>query len=170
MSAWRTLLIAFAFIASVVPAVAGEITGRIVTVPAGDRLRVASAGAVITVRLAGVACPEKGQPYAEEARRFTSDLALHTVVKVTVTDRDRAGHATGEVTLMDGKSLNREVLRAGYGWWHEHTSKDETLRGTEEEARRERRGLWADPDPLPPWEFQRKKKPGGTKTPQSRTV
>jgi len=170
MSSWCTLLVVFALGASALPALAGEITGRVVAVPAGDRLRVASAGAVVTVRLAGIACPEKGQPYADEARRFTSDQALQTVVTVKVTDRDRSGHATGEVTLMDGKSLNREVLRAGFGWWHEHTSKDEMLRGIEEEARRGRRGLWEDPDPLPPWEFKRKKKPGGAKSPQSRSA
>jgi micrococcal nuclease len=170
LSFWRPILIAFAICATALSAVAGEITGRVVAVPAGDRLRVASAGAVVTVRLAGVACPEKGQPYAEEARRFTSKLALRTVVTVRVTDRDRAGHSAGEVTLMDGKSLNREVLRAGYGWWHQYTSKDGALREIEREARRQRRGLWRDSEPQPPWEFKRKKKPRGTKTTRGRPV
>lgn len=138
-------------------AVAGEFTGRVIGVASGNLIQVSSAGARLTVRLAGVECPEKGQPYSDEAERFTSDLTRKTVVRVKVTDRDRAGRPVGEVTLMDGRNLNQEVLRAGYAW-HSQSSHDEALRKLEAEARAAKRGLWADPNPVPPWEHRYRKR------------
>ncbi len=35
---------------------------------------------------------------------------------------------------------------------------DQSLSDLEEEARVARRGLWADPDPIPPWEWRRMRK------------
>ena len=34
------------------------------------------------------------------------------------------------------------------------SQKDKVLNGEEEEARQYRRGLWAEPNPVPPWDFR----------------
>ncbi len=37
-------------------------------------------------------------------------------------------------------------------------SNDQSLSDLEEEARVARRGLWADPEPVPPWEWRTQRK------------
>jgi endonuclease YncB( thermonuclease family) len=73
---------------------------------------------------------------------------------VRATGRDRNGRLLGEVVLPDGRSLNQELVRAGYAWWFRKYSRDGRLARLEEEARADRRGLWADQAPEAPWDFR----------------
>ncbi len=69
-------------------------------------------------------------------------------------DRDRYGRTVGVVLLPDGRSLNHELVRAGLAWMYRRYTNDESLSDLEEEARVARRGLWADRNPIPPWEWR----------------
>jgi micrococcal nuclease len=52
------------------------------------------------------------------------------------------------------------MVRAGLAWWyrhyaHEQSAADRVLyEDAETKAKAERKGLWIDPDPLPPWEWR----------------
>jgi endonuclease YncB( thermonuclease family) len=135
-------------------AAAEEFTGRVVGITDGDTIKVLHAGRAETVRLQGVDAPEKRQAYGERARRFVADVAFDRTVVVRATGRDRNGRLLGEVLLPDGRSLNQELVRAGYAWWFRKYSRDVRLARLEEEARQGRRGLWADQAPEPPWEYR----------------
>ncbi len=68
---------------------------------------------------------------------------------------DRYGRTIADVILPDGRVLNRELVRAGFAWWYRrYAPEDETLEQLECEARGARRGLWADAEPVPPWEWR----------------
>ncbi len=70
-------------------------------------------------------------------------------------DVDRFGRTVGEVTLPDGRVLNHELVRAGLAWWYRrYAPEDDTLKQLEAEARQAKRGLWADPNPVSPWEWR----------------
>ncbi len=73
-------------------------------------------------------------------------------VTVQAVDRDRYGRTVGEVLLPDGRSLNHELVSAGLAWMYRRYTNDQSLRDLEEEARVARRGLWADPHAVSPWE------------------
>lgn len=135
-------------------AAAEEFTARVVGVTDGDTLRVLHAGRAETVRLQGVDAPEKRQAYGDRAKRFTADLTFDRTVTVRTTGRDRNGRLLGEVVLPDGRSLNQELVRAGYAWWFRRYSRDDRLARLEEEARTGRRGLWADQAPEAPWDYR----------------
>ena len=136
------------------PAAAEEFTGRVVGVTDGDTIKVLHAHQSETVRLLGVDAPEKRQAYGDRARRFTAELAFDRSVTVRSSGRDRNGRLLGEVLLPDGRSLNQELVRAGYAWWFRKYSSDIRLARLEEEARQDRRGLWADAAPTAPWEYR----------------
>lgn len=111
------------------------------------------------IRLWGIDCPEKRQPFGTRATQFTGDLAFGKDVKVLVRDVDRYGRTVGEVILPDGRSLNRELVRAGLAWWYRHYApRDRELERLEAEARVARRGLWADAYPVAPWEWRRERR------------
>ena len=52
------------------------------------------------------------------------------------------------------KNLGHELVRAGLCWW-DRKYEDANLRQYEAQAREERRGLWKDPNPIPPWELRK---------------
>lgn len=128
--------------------------GRVVRVRDGDSIVVLRGGVGIEVRLDGIDCPELAQAFGRKAKGFTSALAFGRTVRLVGGDKDRYGRELAEVFLPDGRSLNRELLTAGYAWWYRRYSADRGLEALEQAARGERRGLWADANPVPPWEFR----------------
>jgi micrococcal nuclease len=53
-----------------------------------------------------------------------------------------------------GMNINQELVKHGLCWWYwKYALGDTVLEGIEAEAREERKGLWADPQPVPPWEW-----------------
>ncbi len=129
----------------------------------GDSIVVMRGGVGIEVRLDGIDCPELAQAFGRKAKSFTSDLAFGKAVRLEGKGRDRYDRDLAEVILPDGRSLNRELVSAGFAWWYRKYSKDRSLEALEREARTARRGLWAEPDPVPPWEFRaaHQRNPGG---------
>jgi micrococcal nuclease len=131
-----------------------EFTGRVVGVTDGDTITVLHDNHPATVRLVGIDAPEKGQAYGQRAKQFAALLAFDQTVTVRVSGHDRYARLLGEVILPGGRSLNQELVRAGFAWWFRKYSRDLTLAHLEQEAREARRGLWADPSPEAPWAYR----------------
>jgi endonuclease YncB( thermonuclease family) len=158
-SALRIFLSSFLILFFASTALATTFSGKVVKVTDGDTLQIMWNGKAEKIRLAGIDCPEKsGQAFGTAATRYALELAAQQVVLVRVASRDRYGRMVGEIILPDGRSLNQELVRAGYAWWYRKYSTDRTLADLEDEARRNRRGLWSDPNPVPPWEWRKEKK------------
>ena len=121
----------------------------------GDSIVVLRSGRGIEVRLDGIDCPELGQAFGNAAKGHTSQLAFGRTVRLAGKGRDDYGRELAEVFLPDGRSLNRELVAAGFAWWFRRHSTDRVLEALEREARTARRGLWADPDPVPPWDYRK---------------
>ena len=51
--------------------------------------------------------------------------------------------------------LNTEQVRRGMAWVYRQYSKDRARYALESDARAARRGLWADSQPAPPWEWRK---------------
>jgi len=135
-----------------------DFSGRVVGVTDGDTIKVMHNGKAERIRLHGIDCPEKGQPFGATAKRFTSAMVFGKDVTIHFTDRDKYGRTVGDVILPDGTNVNRELVKAGLAWWYGKYSGDATLGQLEAQARAARRGLWLDPHPVPPWEWRKQKK------------
>ncbi len=129
--------------------------GKVVGVNDGDTIRVIRRGRETKVRLFGIDCPERDQAFGNKARRFTAKMVFGKVVKVQEVDKDSYGRIVAWVSV-DGKSLNKELLRAGFAWWYRYYAENEhELEKLESGARANRIGLWSRPNPMPPWKFRR---------------
>jgi micrococcal nuclease len=134
---------------------AADFSGPAVSVLDGDTIEVLHNNLPERIRLNGIDCPEKGQPFGKKAKLFTSTLVYGKEVTIQVIRKDRHGRTVADVVLLDGANVSRELVKAGLAWWYRQYSKDESLGALEEEARQDKRGLWADPSPIPPWKFRR---------------
>jgi micrococcal nuclease len=75
-------------------------------------------------------------------------------VVVVPKTKDKYGRTVGHV-LIDGRDVNLEMLEAGMAWHYKKYDHNARLARAEEEAREERRGLWADASAVPPWEWRK---------------
>jgi micrococcal nuclease len=158
----RIALAAVALLLLVGAARVEEFSGRVVGVTDGDTITVLRDSHPTTVRLVGIDAPEKTQAYGQRAKQFAASLAFGQTVTVHATGHDRYMRLLAEVILPDGRSLNQELVRAGFAWWFRKYSHDLTLAHLEEGARDERRGLWADPSPEAPWTYRSHRASYGT--------
>ncbi|GAB3201387.1 endonuclease YncB(thermonuclease family) [Pontibacter aydingkolensis] len=130
---------------------------KVVGVKDGDTIVLLVNGEEVTVRLYGVDTPEKNQAFGQRAKQFTSDMVFGKQVRLIVNNKDRYGRTVGTIILPDGRSLNEELVKNGFAWHYKAYSKDVNLANAEADARRFKRGLWADPDPVAPWDFRKNK-------------
>ncbi len=146
---------------------ADQFTGKVVGIADGDTIQVLREGKAVKVRLYGIDAPEKAQAFGTQAQKFTGDMVFQKTVTVAIRDADRYGRLVGEVKLPDGRSLNQELVRAGLAWWYrQYAPHDPTLAQLEAEARTAKRGLWADAQPVPPWQWRKgDREPDRTGTP-----
>lgn len=141
--------------------VAATLSGVVVGVADGDTLTVLDARLrQHKVRLSGIDAPEKRQPFGQRSKHSLSVLVYGRSVRVEAGKTDRYDRLVGKVTV-DGVDVNREQVRRGFAWHYvayarEQSREDrERYADAERSARAERRGLWALPHPVPPWDFRR---------------
>lgn len=133
-------------------------TGKCVGVTDGDSLFVLLDGREEEVRLEGIDCPEYRQAFSKRARQFTSSLVFGKQVRVREVTRDNYGRMIGRVYVGE-TDVSLELVRAGLAWHYKRYSKDTLLSDAEVTARRNKVGLWVDPDPVPPWAFRHSAEP-----------
>ena len=135
-----------------------DFTGTVTRVLDGDTIDVTSADYTVRVRLYGVDTPEKTQSGGPEAMAFTQRLVSGNPVNIVERDIDRYGRIVGMVTLADGRVLNQEILREGWGrWYSRYAPLAAELREMEAHAREERKGVWSDPQAQAPWDFRKER-------------
>ena len=133
---------------------------KVVKIKDGDTLGLLSSdNQEMTVRLAEVDCPEKTQAFGQAAKKFTSDICFARYVKLVGNVHDRYGRTVALVILEDGTNVNYALVKNGFAWQYKQYSQNAELAAYELQARENKLGLWADPDPTPPWEYRREKKP-----------
>lgn len=142
---------------------AETITGRVVGVSDGDTITVLdAANQQHKIRLAGIDCPEKNQPYGQAAKHSMSDQVFSLDVRVETNKRDRYGRVVGQVWV-SGIDANLEQVKRGLAWhykaYQNEQPTDDRLAYTraEDAARGAGRGLWADPAPVAPWDWRKAK-------------
>ena len=130
-------------------------SGKVVSVVDGDSINVLHNDAREKVILYGIDCPENGQAFGPEAKKFTDDACFGKIVNVEEQGKDPRGRTIGVVLLPDGTNLNRELVKRGLAWWSDkYASKDANLKQLHEAAKAAKTGLWADANPVPPWLFR----------------
>lgn len=131
---------------------------RVLRAEDGDTLTVDMNGVQERVRLIGVDTPETQDPrvpvqcFGVAASDFTKNLVGYGPVRLeadpTNQNRDRYNRLLRYVYLSDGRLVNAEIIRAGYGFAYTlfPFEKMEEFRRLELDAREQLRGLWSSCD------------------------
>jgi endonuclease YncB( thermonuclease family) len=138
-----------------------DIEGKIVGITDGDTLTVLHNLVQIKVRLAEIDTPEKAQPFGQRAKQSLSDLCFNKQARIEDKGHDRYGRTIGRVWCA-GIDANAQQVQRGMAWVYDKYVHDRSLYALQDDARAARRGLWADADPVRPWEWRKAKKNKGS--------
>jgi endonuclease YncB( thermonuclease family) len=132
-------------------------TDKVVGIKDGDTVVVIdSLNNQTTLRLTEVDCPEKSQAFGTKAKQFTSDQIYLKQIKYFVIDIDRYGRSIAKIYYDKNKYLSEEIIKNGFGWQYKQYSTSILLTKLEEEARKNKMGLWIEQNPIYPSEWRRK--------------
>lgn len=137
------------------PSVSAEtLEGHIVGVSDGDTVKLLDAThQLYKIRLNKIDAPEKNQAYGQKSKASLSELVFDRDVRVEVTDLDRYGRTVG-ILFIGEQEINLEQVRRGLAWVYRKYTSDPRYIEAEQVARAQTKGLWADPQPTPPWVFR----------------
>lgn len=109
----------------------------------------------ITIRLAGIDCPEKNQPFGTHATAYTLGMVDGKRINAVIYKKDLYGRYIADVHYYT-HHLNRELMANGLCWSYYPVKKEDSK--FELQARASMIGLWALPNPIPPWEWRKGKR------------
>ena len=149
------------------PAFAYTLQGTVVYVYDGDTILLKETSHGVTsalegrhrVRLASIDAPEKDQPYGIEATLLLRKLLQNNTVLANIIDTDKYGRKIAYVQLDDHGvrplDISSIMLANGAAWHYkafDKTSAQYDLHyALEQQARANKRGLWAQTNPIAPW-------------------
>ncbi len=134
---------------------------KIIGIKDGDTVEALYYKLPLTIRLEHIDAPEKKQDFGTKAKQKLSDLTFGKMVTVVSKGKkgnwDRNGRLIAELYTSESLNANKEMVRAGLAWHYEKYSDDPTYGVLQQQARLQKKGLWADKNPKAPWDFRAKK-------------
>lgn len=125
----------------------------------GDTIEIVSAQGKTRIRLYGVDTPEKKQAYGKESRLFTISMVAGKTIEVQ--EKGFSYNRIVGIVYVGDVCLNMELLKAGFAWLAPGYCKESfcnSWKDIEHEAKNNSLGLWADPQPVSPWDYRHKNK------------
>ena len=138
---------------------ASELKGRVVKVADGDTITIIDANNTQhRIRLSQIDAPEKGQPWGEKSRQYLAQRIAGEEVTVEWNERDRYQRIIGTVYL-DSVDICQEQIELGNAWVYTQYATDKTLYLLQNQAERNKIGLWKLPasERVEPWVWRRNK-------------
>ena len=124
--------------------------------------RISDGDTVVTtedtrIRLWGIDTPERNQRYGSYATAALTEMLNNQRLYLETKDIDRYGRTVGVIYTDDGVDVNLEMVCDGHAWWYERYAKKATdYKKCQEDAQNNKRGLWADEEPIAPWVWRRR--------------
>lgn len=140
------------------------VVGRMPRYGGGDHFELRGSDTLLHyIVIRGVDSPKPGQSFYREARGWLWKMTRNKDIRVEVVDREETMIEVADVFLINDDpadiegdlNVGLELIRQGLGWFDGSEFEDsERFQQAELEAKTNKLGLWSEPDPIPPWEFE----------------
>ncbi len=129
-------------------------TYKVIGIIDGDTYDILVKNKPMRIRMEGIDAPERGMPYNKVAKKYLSNMIFGKMVRVIEIQKDRNGRSVSRTYLANGTDVSAKMIAAGYAWHFKKYNNELALAQLEIEARAKRIGLWAEKNPLAPWEVR----------------
>ena len=134
--------------------------GKITEVVDGDTYFFKTATGSVKVRMFGIDAPEGNQPFGKESAEFLARF-LHKEALLKVVSTDQYHRKLGTL-FINGEDINLLLVKEGYAWYYNKYLSNKEYAAAQENARKNKLGLWKDPKPVPPWKWRKDERANGT--------
>lgn len=129
--------------------------GEVIGITDGDTLTILVDRKPVKVRLSEIDAPESKQDFGTRSRQSLAAICHRKPARVAWKSRDRYGRVIGQIQCA-GTDANAHQVSSGMAWvFDRYSTPDSALYKLQDDARQAKRGLWADANPIPPWEWRR---------------
>lgn len=132
-----------------------DFPAKVIRIVDGDTLEVLYGELPVMIRLAHVDSPEKKQAFGTKAKQALSDLCFGQEIEIEYKEKDRNSRYICVIYKSDGTNINQEMVKLGMAWHFKKYSNDDVYSELETEARKNKVGLWQDPNPIAPWDWRK---------------
>jgi endonuclease YncB( thermonuclease family) len=126
--------------------------GKIIKVVDGDTYFFKTDRETLKVRMFGVDAPEGNQPFGKESMEFISHY-MQKDATLVVHSRDQFKRFLGTL-FINGQDINLLDVKSGYAWYFKKYLDDNQYAAAQEDARKNKLGLWASSKPVAPWKWR----------------
>lgn len=126
----------------------------------GDNFEFGGENSLHYFFITGVDCPEPGQPFYDQSKQFLLKNFRRKNLEMRIDGYDDFKREFGHVFYVDENGRSTDVglnlIENGMAWYDGSAFEGaQAYRDAFEKAKREKIGLWVEPNPVPPWEFYR---------------
>ncbi len=129
---------------------------KVVKIVDGDTITALDAqNTSIKIRMYGIDAPESKQAFGQKAKQALTTAIATKIITVIDHGTDIYGRMLGTIWL-DGYDINASMVDSGYAWVYrfEDSAIVPGYIKYESAAQKETKGLWADTNPVPPWQWR----------------
>ena len=119
----------------------------------GDSVVVVFNNKQLQIELDGIDCPELEQEFGKEAQAYAKSFIYKKKVTVEIRNYDEQDRIIGRISL-SGKDLSLALIEEGLAWYYKKDSSDKELSKAQKKAKKEKKGLWKQAKPTPPWTYR----------------
>ena len=146
-TAW--LLVLFMVVCSQ-PASSAEITNFY----DGDTVKIVDAGFEYKLRITDIDAPERNQAYGKKSRRALMQLCSGASIYVAISGTDKYGRRLGKLRC-NNQDVSTYMIQNGHAWFNKRYSMDYSLALLQDEAHKNKLGLWQSQQPTAPWVWRK---------------
>jgi micrococcal nuclease len=143
---------------------------KVLSVKDGDSIVVSTKKGSKDLRIWGIDAPEKGQPYANLARKRLEELILNKEVRIQKPKTDSFHRDLAFLSISNSNNTNwidvgSIILSQGLAWhFNPDPEHNKPYQKLENDARKQKIGLWADSNPQKPEDYRRAERNKSSKT------
>lgn len=132
------------------------VSGRVTRVSDGDTvwLQPGEGGRPLKIRIEGIDAPERCQPWGLQSADALRWRILGRPLQATLSGQDDYRRWLGRLEH-EGTDVGAWMVQQGHAWSYRYRHSAGGYRALEAQARQAGRGLFAEPDPMPPDVFRR---------------
>ena len=146
------------------PVYAEQLAGLVVSIANGDTITLRDGNRQQhKIHLAGIAAPDVLQSFGQKSKAHLAALVFNREAVAECGKFDQYRRLICKVRI-NGVDVNLEQVKAGMAWHYTQVAKEQTPQDREDyevaefNAKLRRQGLWADKNPVPPWEWRKSSK------------
>jgi len=139
-----------------------ELEGCVRRIWDADKFEFGELNELHYIVIRGVDTPKPGQPYFDQAKERLTQSVRRRTTRISIVGRDSMMREFADVYSRPKNSedaietnVGLDLIEQGLGWYDGlEFEGDEAFKQAELEAREKRVGLWAQDNPVAPWDFE----------------